>query len=129
MIEELKNTFKSFNKEFSTQDTKAKSRADNFEKFLQLGFPSKNLEDWKFSDFNRIILNKFKNININIDQQNKFKFNKHIIDFEHNKVVFLNGFYSEHSFDYENEENTNSDSVITFGEELDVPAFIRNRRE
>ncbi|MEE2858903.1 MAG: cell division protein FtsZ [Candidatus Neomarinimicrobiota bacterium] len=29
----------------------------------------------------------------------------------------------------ENEENTNSDSVITFGEELDVPAFIRNRRE
>ena len=104
MIEELKNTFKSFNKEFSTQDTKAKTRADNFEKFLQLGFPSKNLEDWKFSDFNRIILNKFKNININIDQQNKFKFNKHIKDFEHNKVVFLNGFYSEHSFDYENEE-------------------------
>ena len=29
----------------------------------------------------------------------------------------------------ENEENANSDSVITFGEELDVPAFIRNRRE
>ena len=104
MIEELKNTFKSFNKEFSTQNTKAKTRADNFEKFLKLGFPSKNLEDWKFSDFNRIILNKFKNININIDQQNKFKFNKHIKDFEHNKVVFLNGFYSEHSFDYENEE-------------------------
>ena len=104
MIEELKNTFKSFNKEFSTQNTKAKTRADNFEKFLKLGFPSKNLEDWKFSDFNRIILNKFKNININIDQQNKFKFNKHIKDFEHNKVVFFNGFYSEHSFDYENEE-------------------------
>ena len=29
----------------------------------------------------------------------------------------------------ENEEKENSDSVITFGEELDVPAFIRNRRE
>ena len=96
MIEELKNTFESFNKKISKKDTIAKIRSDNFEKFSQLGFPSKKLEDWKFSDFNRIISNKFKNININLEQQNKFKFNNYIKEFEHNKIVFLNGFYNNH---------------------------------
>ena len=111
MIEELKNTFKSFNEKFSKKNTIAKTRADNFEKFVQLGFPSKNLEDWKFSDFNKIILNKFKNININLDQQNKFKFNKYIKEFEHNKIVFLNGFYNDYSFEYENEEKIIFDNL------------------
>ena len=111
MIEELKNTFKSFNEKFSKKNTIAKIRTDNFEKFVQLGFPSKNLEDWKFSDFNRIIFNKFKNININLDQQNKFKFNKYIKEFEHNKIVFLNGFYNEHSFEHENEEKIIFDNL------------------
>ena len=104
MIEELKNTFKSFNKKISKKDKVAKIRSENFEKFAQLGFPSKKLEDWKFSDFNRIISNKFKNININLEQQNKFKFNNYIKEFEHNKIVFLNGFYNNHSFKYENED-------------------------
>ena len=64
MIEELKNTFKSFNEKFSKKDTIAKIRSDNFEKFVQLGFPNKKLEDWKFSDFNRIILNKFNKFDL-----------------------------------------------------------------
>ena len=69
MIEELKNTFESFNKKISKKDTIAKIRAENFEKFAQLGFPNRKLEDWKFSDFNRIISNKFKNININLEKK------------------------------------------------------------
>ena len=93
MIEELKNTFKSFNEKFSKKDTIAKIRSDNFEKFVQLGFPNKKLEDWKFSDFNRIISNKFKNININLEQQNKFKFDNYIKEFEHNKIIFLNSLF------------------------------------
>ena len=113
MIEELKNTFKSFNKKISKKDTIAKIRTDNFEKFSQLGFPSKKLEDWKFSDFNQIISNKFKNININLEQQKKFKFNNYIKEFEHNKIVFLNGFYNNHSFNYENEEKILFDNLKT----------------
>ena len=113
MIEELKNTFESFNKKISKKDTIAKIRSDNFEKFSQLGFPSKKLEDWKFSDFNQIISNKFKNININLEQQNKFKFNNYIKEFEHNKIVFLNGFYNNHSFNYENEEKILFDNLKT----------------
>ena len=111
MIEELKNTFESFNKIISKKDTIAKIRSENFEKFAQLGFPNRKLEDWKFSDFNRIISNKFKNININLEQKNEFKFNNYIKDFEHNKIVFLNGFYDNHSFNYENEEKIIFDNL------------------
>ena len=32
-------------------------------------------------------------------------------------------------FDNEDDNGVSSDSVITFGEDLDVPAFIRNRQE
>ncbi len=111
MIKELKNTFESFNKKISKKDTIAKIRSENFEKFAQLGFPNRKLEDWKFSDFNRIISNKFKNININLEQKNEFKFNNYIKDFEHNKIVFLNGFYDNHSFNYENEEKIIFDNL------------------
>ena len=111
MIEELKNTFKSFNEKFSKKDTIAKIRSDNFEKFVQLGFPNKKLEDWKFSDFNRIILNKFNNINVNLDQENEFEFKNYIKEFDHNKIVFLNGFYNNHSFIYENEEKIIFDNL------------------
>ena len=111
MIEELKNTFESLNKKISKKDTIAKIRSENFEKFAQLGFPNRKLEDWKFSDFNRIISNKFKNININLEQKNEFKFNNYIKDFEHNKIVFLNGFYDNHSFNYENEEKIIFDNL------------------
>ena len=69
------------------------------------------MEDWKFSDFNSIILNKFKNINIDLDQKNKFKFNNYIEDFQHNRIVFLNGFYNNHSFKYEDEENIHFDNL------------------
>ena len=32
-------------------------------------------------------------------------------------------------FDHSDTSDKSSDSVITFGDELDIPAFIRNRRE
>ena len=72
MIEELKNTFESFNKKISNKEAITKTRSENFKKFVKLGFPNRKLEDWKFSDFNSIILNKFKNINIDLDQKNNF---------------------------------------------------------
>ena len=111
MIEELKNTFESFNKKISNKETITKTRSENFKKFVKLGFPNRKLEDWKFSDFNNIISNKFKNININLDQQNKFKFNNYIKDFEHNRMVFFNGFYNNHSFKHEEEENIHFDNL------------------
>ena len=111
MIEELKNTFENFNKKISKKNILAKTRLENFNKFAKLGFPNKILEDWKFSDFNRIISEKFKNINVNPDEQNKFNFNNYIKDFKHNKIIFQNGYYSQHSFEYESEDKVIFDNL------------------
>ena len=54
MIDNLKNTFENFNKQISKKEVIAKTRSDNFNKFVNLGFPNKKLEDWKFSDFNEM---------------------------------------------------------------------------
>ena len=111
MIDNLRNTFENFNKQISKKEVIAKTRSDNFSKFANLGFPNKKLEDWKFSDFNEIISKKFKNIHVDLKNQNKFQFNDYIQEFEHNKVIFLNGFYNEHSFKHENEEKIIFDNL------------------
>ena len=111
MIDNLKNTFENFNKQISKKEIIAKTRSENFNKFKNLGFPNKKLEDWKFSDFNEIISKSFKNINIDLKNQNKFEFNDYINEFEHNKIVFLNGFYNKHSFEYEKEEKIVFDNL------------------
>ena len=111
MENQLKNDFEKIAKTsgFSKKDIEIKKNFLN--EFIKKGFPNRKLEDWKFSDFNRIISNKFKNITINLEQKNEFKFNNYIKDFEHNKIVFLNGFYDNHSFNYENEEKIIFDNL------------------
>ena len=111
MINNLKNTFENFNKQISKKEVIAKTRSDNFNKFVNLGFPNKKLEDWKFSDFNNIISKDFKDINVDLKNQNKFNFDDHIQEFEHNKIIFLNGFYNNHSFNHENEEKIIFDNL------------------
>ncbi len=103
MIEELKNTFDKFNKKISIKDKIVHTRLDNFNAFAKIGFPGKSLEDWKFSNFNKII-SKFKNIRVNLEEKIELEFNNFITEFEHNKIVFVNGFYNKHSFEYENED-------------------------
>ena len=111
MINNLKNTFENFNKQISKKEIITKTRSENFNKFANLGFPNKKLEDWKFSDFNEIISKDFKNINVDLKNQNKFNFNNYFQEFEHNKIIFLNGFYNKHSFDYENKEKIVFDNL------------------
>ena len=117
MIEELKNTFHQFNNKISKKDKIIKIRLDNFNAFTKLGFPNKKLEDWKFSSFSKIIT-KFNKINVNLDEDSKLKFENYISEFEHNKIVFINGFYNKHSFEYENEDK------IIFDNLKNGPAYI-----
>jgi len=104
MIENLKNIFENFNKQITKKEIIAKTRLNNFNKFMDLGFPNKKLEDWKFSDFSKIISKDFQNFNIDLKEQNEFIFKDFIKEFEHNKIVFINGFYENHSFKYEDEK-------------------------
>ena len=117
MIENLKNTFNNFNKQISKKDIISKTRLDNFNIFLDIGFPNKKLEDWKFSDFKKIISQNFKNLKINLKDKKKFSFDNHIKEFIHNKIFFLNGFYNKHSFKYED------DKKIIFSNLKNGPAY------
>ena len=120
MIEELKKTFDTFNKKMSVWEIQHNKREENFKKFVETGLPTKKLEDWKFSNFNQIISSNLKNLNIDLDEwwdmetrlpelnKKKIKFNDYLKEFEHNKVVFTNGFFNHSSFEYEKDLNAGS---------------------
>ena len=75
---------------YSSNDKETADRKKNFEFFLKRGLPNKKNENWKFSDLNYIISKNFKNITNN----NEYKFDKKIEtihDFDHNKVILVNG--------------------------------------
>ncbi len=85
----------------SFNDKSAAEREKNFELFLKGGFPSKKDENWKFSDLNFIISENFKNITNN----DNYKFDEKIEsinDFDHNKIILING--SLRSYDLKFEE-------------------------
>ena len=79
-----------FNRIHSSDEKEAAGRKKNFELFLKGGLPNKKDENWKFSDLNFIISKNFKNITNN----DEYKFDKKIEfinDFDHNKIILVNG--------------------------------------
>jgi|TARA_B100001079_G_scaffold271293_1_gene288251 Fe-S cluster assembly protein SufD len=72
-------------------------------KFLKDGFPSKKLENWKFSDLNQIINNHIGGLNFynNFSKKNKINNSIFINEFEHNKIIFINGKLEETDFKFE----------------------------
>ena len=74
----------------SSNDKEALDRKKNFELFLKGGLPNKKNENWKFSDLNYIISKNFKNI-INNDEHKLDEKIETIHDFDHNKVILVNG--------------------------------------
>tara|TARA_Y100000780_G_C13671935_1_gene412748 strand:- start:338 stop:1600 length:1263 start_codon:yes stop_codon:yes gene_type:complete len=77
-----------------------KFRMKNLEFFNTNGFPSKKLEDWKFSDFRDIVYKNFdkldtKNVLSDIKKINLLK------DFDHNYILLVNGNLQSSNFGYE----------------------------
>ena len=77
-----------------------KFRIKNLEFFNTNGFPSKKLEDWKFSDFRDIVYKNFdkldtKNVLSDIKKINLLK------DFDHNYILLVNGNLQSSNFGYE----------------------------
>ena len=65
-------------------------RKKNLDLFYKSGFPSKQIEDWKFTDLNLILNKNFENISNELN----FESNKEpqtIEDFEHNYIFLNNG--------------------------------------
>ena len=94
----------------SSNDKEAADRKKNFELFLKGGLPNKKNENWKFSDLNYIISKNFKNITNN----NEYKFDEKIEtihDFDHNKVILVNGSLKSCDLHFEEKEKVKIETL------------------
>ena len=96
-------------KEFQKQNISSKEldniRVRNFQKFEMKGLPSKKQEHWKYTDLKSIINNNFKNIEIS-DNKKNFKYDNKLLikNFEHNRIILLNGNFIEANFIFEDKK-------------------------
>jgi len=104
MQTEIKSNFEKLLDDGSFSNSQKEIKEKNFNKFLEQGFPNKRIEDWKFSDLNQIISTNFENLAFSKkDNQSSFDIS-FINEFDHNKIVFVDGKISKVDFSYENED-------------------------
>ena len=118
MEQKLKTDFDKFisTSNFSDQEIKLKKEA--LDNFLKNGFPSRKLENWKFSDINQIIQ---KNIGVltfynDYNIENEINDNIFIKEIEHNKIVIVNGKVERLSFEYEESDKINLTTLNNFNQ-------------
>ena len=80
-----------------------KSRKESLNIFNKEGFPNKRLEEWKFTDFNKIINDNFNDLSSfqqvkNLDTIDELK------DFEHNSIILINGVFQSSRLNFENQK-------------------------
>ena len=105
MEKRIKSDFEKTLKESLSRDELV-AKGENLKNFLIDGFPSKRLENWKFSDLNQIINNNIGELNFyNSFIKKKSINNFNLIDkFDHNKIIFLNGKIEKIDFNYEDKD-------------------------
>ena len=109
MQSEIKSNFEKSLSEGNFSSSEKDIKEKNFNKFIEQGFPNKRIEDWKFSDLNQIISTNFENLNFSkIDEQPNVDLD-FIHEFEHNKIVFINGKLEKIDFSYEEEDKIQID--------------------
>ena len=91
---------------------------ENFNNYFEKGLPNKRNEDWKFSDINQIISKNFDNLNFIVDQKKVFEEKDFPLDFEHNKISFVDG--KLYDFDFKHEDK----DKILVDENLDLDDTI-----
>ena len=124
MQNEIKSIFeKSLNEgDFSSSQKNIKEKS--FNRFIEQGFPNKRIEDWKFSDLNQIISANFENLDFskkNIDKSVDVDF---INEFEHNKIIFLDGNISKIDFNHEDKDKFSLKHDLELDEQLNENALL-----
>ncbi len=106
-----------------------KERKEHFFKFVESGFPSKKLEDWKFSDLKSIINKNIKELKFGFNTIENKSYNlKYIKNFEHSKIVILNGeFLSANILDIDKNKIEIKNENLIFSESLNEPLNNLNK--
>ena len=106
MKEQLKTDFEKILKisNFSEKDIEFKK--NHLNKFIESGFPSRKLENWKFLDLNQIIKKDIGELGFynNYSVTNKIDTSVFIDGLEHNKIIFINGIIEKVDFNYEDQD-------------------------
>ena len=107
MLEQIKIDFEKTIKNLNLTDEKVKLRKKNLESFIEKGFPNRRIEEWKFSDLNQIISSNIKELSFfnKVTDQSDFDQSIIIKNFDHNKMVFINGLLFKTDFEYEEKNN------------------------
>ncbi len=109
MEQKLKTDFDKFisTSNFSNQEIKLKKQA--LDNFLKNGFPSRKLENWKFSDINQIIQKNIGELAFYNDYNIENEINEDVFikEIEHNKIVIVNGKVERLNFEYEESDKIN----------------------
>ena len=118
MEQKLKTDFDKFisTSNFSNQEIKLKKEA--LDNFLKNGFPSRKLENWKFSDINQIIQKNIGELAFYNDYSVENEINDDIFikEIEHNKIVIVNGKVERLSFEYEESDKINLTTLDNFNQ-------------
>ena len=109
MEEKLKTDFDKVIKDLKLSKENIEVRKKDLNHFIKSGFPNRKKEEWKFFDLNQIINTNIKNLNFfnNVALANLDEKIQYVKNFEHNKIVFING--SIASIDFSHEEKNKID--------------------
>tara|TARA_Y100000590_G_scaffold83185_1_gene92707 strand:+ start:1368 stop:2615 length:1248 start_codon:yes stop_codon:yes gene_type:complete len=107
--------------DFSKRDIEIKKNYLN--KFIESGFPSRKLENWKFLDLKQIIQKNINELSFYNDYSitNKIDTSIFIGGLEHNKIIFINGRIEKIDFDYEDK------SQIEIFDDTEVEDKLENK--
>ena len=115
----IKTDFEKCFENYSSKD-ELNFKKNNLENFIKNGFPGRKLESWKFSDLSQIINNNIGELNFYIDPTKENLSDKNFIikDFDHNKIVFINGKIEEIDFSFENNNKINILKEVDLSEKI-----------
>ena len=103
MKEILKTEFDKIVQNSNFSKKEIEFRKENLNKFIKEGFPTKKNENWKFSDISQIIQNNIGDLKYYNDYSLSKKTDnlKYVSEFDHNKIIFVNGKLEKIDFKYE----------------------------
>ena len=121
MTEQIKIDFEKTIKTSDLSEADAELKKQLLNKFIKNGFPSRKLENWKFSDINQIIQKNIGELSFYNDYSSSNKIDTSIFvdGLEHNKIVFINGRLEKIDFSYEDKNKVEINESSNFKNNLE----------
>jgi len=121
MIDQIKIDFEKNLKTSDLSESDIKLKRKYLDKFIENGFPSRKLENWKFLDLNQIIKKNIGDLSFLNDNPYPNKVDTSILieGLEHNKIIFINGRIEKIDFNYEDKDKIAIDDDYKFENNLE----------